>query len=117
MALDKPTFNQQIHKAYSDGWKKFIAVLDANAASNNPVAKPQPNAIEQASDVFANQVADAIDAYIKSATVTVNAGIDVIATVSGTGGTGSSSTSSSAAGGTGSALPLGKTAEGTATIS
>jgi hypothetical protein len=111
MALDKPTFNQQIRKAYSDGWKTFIAVLDNNAASNNPVAKPQPVAIEQASDVFANQVADAIDSYIKSATVTVNAGIDVIATISGTGSTGGSTT-----GGTG-AAPLGKTAEGTATIS
>jgi len=117
MPLDKPTFNQQIHKAYADGWKKFISVLDANAASQNPVAKPQPVAIEQAADVFANQVADAIDAYIKSATVTVNAGIDVIATVSATGGTGAGTSTPSAAGGTGGNSPLGKTAEGTATIS
>jgi hypothetical protein len=77
MALDKPTFNQQIRKAYEDGWKTFIAVLDNNATSANPVEKPQPVAISQAATVFANQIADAIDAYIKSADIIVPAGIDV----------------------------------------
>jgi hypothetical protein len=77
MALDKPTFNQQIQKAYADGWKTFIAVLDNNAASENPVEKPQPVAIEQAATVFANQVADAIDAYIKSADIVIPQGIKV----------------------------------------
>ena len=77
MALDKPPFNQQIQKAYADGWKTFIAVLDNNAASANPVEKPQPVAIEQAATVFANQVADAIDAYIKSADIVIPEGIKV----------------------------------------
>ena len=77
MALDKDALNQQLNKAYSDGWNTFIAVLENNAASSNPAEKPQPVAIQQAATTFANQVADAIDAYIKSADIVIPQGIKV----------------------------------------
>ena len=80
MALDKAKLNQQLHKAYADGWNTFIAVLTNNAKSANPAQYPQPIAIEQAATTFANQIADAIDAYIKSAEIIVPAGIDVAVT-------------------------------------
>lgn len=77
MALDKTLLNQQLNAAYTEAWNRFIAVLDNNATSANPVEKPQPAAISQAATVFANQVADAIDAYIKSAEIVIPQGIKV----------------------------------------
>jgi hypothetical protein len=77
MALDKPVLNQQLNAAYTQAWNTFIAVLENNATSANPVEKPQPVAISQAAAVFANRVADAIDDYIKSAEIVIPQGIKV----------------------------------------
>ena len=77
MALDKTLLNQQLNAAYTGAWNTFIAVLENNANSANPSQKPQPVAISQAATIFANQVADAIDAYIKSAEIVIPQGIKV----------------------------------------
>ncbi len=77
MALDKTLLNQQLNAAYTGAWNTFIGVLENNANSANPSQKPQPVAISQAATVFANQVADAIDAYIKSAEIVIPQGIKV----------------------------------------
>ena len=97
MALDKDALNQQLNKAYSDGWKTFIAVLDNNSNSANPVEKPQPVAIQQAATTFANQVADAIDAYIKSAEIVIPQVIKVEVTANSTAAASAPSTSPPAA--------------------
>jgi hypothetical protein len=77
MALDKTLLNQQLNTAYTAAWNTFIAVLENNANSANPSEKPQPVAISQAATIFANQVSDAIDSYIKSAEIVIPQGIKV----------------------------------------
>jgi hypothetical protein len=99
MALDKSILNQKLRSAYTDAWNTFIAVLTNNATSTNPVEKPQPIAIQQASITFANQIADAIDDYIKSAEIIIPAGIDVAVTATSVvSGDGASSDTPPAAG-------------------
>lgn len=98
MALDKNLLNQQLNAAYTGAWNTFIAVLNNNATSANPVEKPQPVAIQQAATIFANQVSDAIDAYIKSAEIVIPQGIKVEVNANSTASASAPSTSTPAAG-------------------
>jgi hypothetical protein len=81
MALDKPLLNHQLHEAYTDAWYRFITVLfnsgAGSATAASPVTQPVSVAIHEAAIVFADQVSDAVDSYIKSQDIIIPRGIKV----------------------------------------
>ena len=86
MPLDKTKLNTELNKAYVDSWNTFIGYLIDNSNSKNPSTNPRPAAIDAAAKIFADQVANSIDMYIKSAEIVVPPGTDVTvkATTTGT---------------------------------
>jgi len=85
MALSKQVLKTQLYTAFEDAMKQFIAV-----AKSGGIVDSQSKAITAASNVFSTKASNAIDAYIKSATITVPPGQAVVTT----GGAGTTTTPS-----------------------
>jgi len=73
MALVKSKIKDELKKAYSDALYRFIEIM--KQSSGNP--DQLPVAIAAAADIFSTTTSDSIDAYIKSAIITIPAGTKV----------------------------------------
>ncbi len=95
MALVQPTLNNQLKDAFSAAMEEFLTV--SSQPEGNEGQDVSQQAIIAASETFASIATPAIDAYIKSATITIPPGQVVVTSGSPTTQTGATTTTSSPA--------------------